>query len=244
MPLRELIASSIRRRRRRSRAAADRLELPRLPHRRADHRCAGRCSRTTGSTSTSRSVKLGRIQNFKNWSPDMVPGPAEDLPRARVLLLRGRRALDDAGRGADRARHARARADRLLGGGEGRRRHRRAHAEGLSGLRRGLRGGARRSCASTWTRFSNLQVAGRNGMHKYNNQDHSMLTAMLAVENLAGAAPRHLGGQRRTTSITRKAARTRPTSQRIWRRWSPHSRACRNRCGSYRGPCPWSEVPR
>jgi len=37
-------------------------------------------------------------------------------------------------------------------------------------------------------RFSNLQVAGRNGMHKYNNQDHSMVTAMLAVQNLCGAA--------------------------------------------------------
>jgi hypothetical protein len=35
--------------------------------------------------------------------------------------------------------------------------------------------------------FSNLQVAGRNGMHKYNNQDHSMVTAMLAVQNLMGA---------------------------------------------------------
>jgi hypothetical protein len=27
---------------------------------------------------------------------------------------------------------------------------------------------------------------GRNGMHKYNNQDHSMLTAMLAVKNILG----------------------------------------------------------
>ncbi len=34
----------------------------------------------------------------------------------------------------------------------------------------------------------NLQVVGRNGMHKYNNQDHSMLTAMLAVENILGAS--------------------------------------------------------
>ena len=32
--------------------------------------------------------------------------------------------------------------------------------------------------------FANLFPVGRNGMHKYNNQDHSMLTAMLAVENL------------------------------------------------------------
>ena len=30
----------------------------------------------------------------------------------------------------------------------------------------------------------NLQVVGRNGMHKYNNQDHSMMTAMLAVRNI------------------------------------------------------------
>jgi hypothetical protein len=28
---------------------------------------------------------------------------------------------------------------------------------------------------------------GRNGMHKYNNQDHSMYTAMLSVENMLGA---------------------------------------------------------
>ncbi len=32
----------------------------------------------------------------------------------------------------------------------------------------------------------NLQCVGRNGLHKYNNQDHSMLTAMLAVRNLLG----------------------------------------------------------
>jgi protoporphyrinogen oxidase len=32
--------------------------------------------------------------------------------------------------------------------------------------------------------FTNLFLIGRNGMHKYNNQDHSMLTAMTAVENI------------------------------------------------------------
>ena len=35
-------------------------------------------------------------------------------------------------------------------------------------------------------RIENLFLVGRNGMHKYNNQDHSMLTAMAAVENIAG----------------------------------------------------------
>ena len=34
----------------------------------------------------------------------------------------------------------------------------------------------------------NVHPVGRNGMHKYNNQDHSMLTAMLAVENIVDGA--------------------------------------------------------
>ncbi len=32
--------------------------------------------------------------------------------------------------------------------------------------------------------FENLFLVGRNGMHKYNNQDHSMLTAMAVVDGL------------------------------------------------------------
>ena len=39
--------------------------------------------------------------------------------------------------------------------------------------------------------FTNLFLLGRNGMHRYNNQDHSMLTAMTAVDNiLAGVSDR------------------------------------------------------
>jgi protoporphyrinogen oxidase len=34
--------------------------------------------------------------------------------------------------------------------------------------------------------FENLQSVGRNGMHRYNNQDHSMLAAMLAARNILG----------------------------------------------------------
>ncbi len=34
---------------------------------------------------------------------------------------------------------------------------------------------------------SNVFPVGRNGMHRYNNQDHSMFTAMLTVENIFGA---------------------------------------------------------
>ncbi|MEO1368253.1 MAG: hypothetical protein AAFX50_13860, partial [Acidobacteriota bacterium] len=32
--------------------------------------------------------------------------------------------------------------------------------------------------------IDNLYLLGRNGMHRYNNQDHSMLTAMVAVDNI------------------------------------------------------------
>jgi len=35
--------------------------------------------------------------------------------------------------------------------------------------------------------INNFQLVGRNGLHKYNNQDHSMLTAMRAAENVLGA---------------------------------------------------------
>ncbi|MFL5820370.1 MAG: NAD(P)/FAD-dependent oxidoreductase [Solirubrobacteraceae bacterium] len=41
----------------------------------------------------------------------------------------------------------------------------------------------------TWLEsIDNLQQVGRNGLHRYNNSDHSMLTAIRAVENLQGAA--------------------------------------------------------
>jgi hypothetical protein len=35
--------------------------------------------------------------------------------------------------------------------------------------------------------IENLQQVGRNGLHRYNNSDHSMLTAIRAVENMGGA---------------------------------------------------------
>ena len=39
--------------------------------------------------------------------------------------------------------------------------------------------------------FSNLFLIGRNGMHRYNNQDHSMLTAMTAVDNIVAGITDH-----------------------------------------------------
>jgi hypothetical protein len=39
-------------------------------------------------------------------------------------------------------------------------------------------------------RYENLFLIGRNGMHRYNNQDHSMLTAMMAVDDIAAGGAR------------------------------------------------------
>ncbi len=48
-----------------------------------------------------------------------------------------------------------------------------------------------RASLETLRRFfdtlSNFQLVGRNGMHKYNNQDHSMITGLLAAKNILGA---------------------------------------------------------
>ena len=49
-----------------------------------------------------------------------------------------------------------------------------AYREQVERIREGLSG------------FANLQTIGRNGMHRYNNQDHSMLTGMLAARNVMG----------------------------------------------------------
>jgi protoporphyrinogen oxidase len=38
-------------------------------------------------------VKVGRIQNFRSWSPEMVPDPSHGLCRPRIFLLRGRHAV-------------------------------------------------------------------------------------------------------------------------------------------------------
>ena len=43
--------------------------------------------------------------------------------------------------------------------------------------------------------FENLQTVGRNGMHRYNNQDHSMLTGMLAAKNIQGKKVQFMGGK-------------------------------------------------
>jgi hypothetical protein len=39
--------------------------------------------------------------------------------------------------------------------------------------------------------YPNLHLVGRNGMHKYNNQDHAMMTALLTAENIVAGSALH-----------------------------------------------------
>ena len=140
-------------------AAGRQAALPRLPHGGPDPREAGPVPRQLDLHPRA-GVKVGRIQNFKSWSPEMVPDPNQSLPRPRVLLLRGRRPVERHRRRADRPGQEGAGADRP---GRLERHHGRlrgAPEEGLSGLRRRLqsqrrddphRAGAEVSRRCTWS---------------------------------------------------------------------------------------------
>ncbi len=130
-------------------------------------------------------VKVGRIQNFKNWSPEMVPDPGTtslgmeyfcsegdglwSLSDSELLDL-GRRELELIGLGkkaefVDGTVVRQRRAYPVYNG---------TYAAHLARIRGYLAG------------LETLQTVGRNGLHKYNNQDHSMLTGMLAARNILG----------------------------------------------------------
>jgi protoporphyrinogen oxidase len=132
-------------------------------------------------------ARVGRIQNFRAWSPWMTPDPrrsclgleyfcfeGDDLwaSRDEELVELGRREVAALGL-VD--------ADRVAGGHVVRvpKAYPVYDAEYAGRVER-IRG---------WLEgFSNLQQIGRNGLHRYNNSDHSMLTAMRAVENLCDGA--------------------------------------------------------
>ncbi|MEW6083105.1 MAG: NAD(P)/FAD-dependent oxidoreductase [Chloroflexota bacterium] len=127
-------------------------------------------------------VKVGRIQNFKNWSPDMVPdentsslgleyfcNEGDDLWRMadEDLVDLGKRELDVIGL---------ARASDVIDGRVFR--VEKAYPIYDSTYQQHLQ--VIRSYLAT---FDNFQTIGRNGLHRYNNQDHAMLTGMYAVRN-------------------------------------------------------------
>ena len=130
-------------------------------------------------------VKVGRIQNFKNWSADMVPDENKTCLGLEYFCFEGDglwQMRDD--ELIQLARHelvmlGLVRDEEIEDGTVARTPkaypvYDFGYKEALSEVREFLRG------------LDNLQLMGRNGMHRYNNQDHSMLTAMLAVKNILG----------------------------------------------------------
>ena len=129
-------------------------------------------------------VKVGRIQNFKSWSPDMVPDPTMASYGLEYFCFEGDGLWESAD--ADlialaseelvRLRLAE-RAD-IVDGSVVRQKkaypvYDDAYAANVEAVR-----------AEIESRYPNLHLVGRNGMHKYNNQDHAMMTALLTVENI------------------------------------------------------------
>jgi len=131
------------------------------------------------------SVRVGRIQNYKNWSPDMVPDQAKTCLGMEYFCTAG----DDLWTMADQdlvllatqelAAIGLAQADLVSDGVVVRMpRAYPVYDEACPD--------AVAIIQSYLGRFSNLRVIGRNGMHKYNNMDHSMLTGLLAARTVFG----------------------------------------------------------
>jgi len=129
------------------------------------------------------SVKVGRIQNYSNWSPDMVPSPGCTCLGLEYFCTEGDAlwTMSDAAlvelATSELAKIGLAPRAAVVDGTVLRMPdaypvYNDGFQERLITARRYL------------SRFENLQTIGRNGLHQYNNQDHSMLTAILAVKNL------------------------------------------------------------
>ncbi len=130
-------------------------------------------------------VKMGRIQNYKNWSPDMVPDPGTTSLGLEYFLWE----KDEEWRWED---------ERLVELGV-----KECSQLGLIEPNEVIDGTVVRmkkaypiydhnyhdsleTIKNYLIQFTNLQTVGRNGLHRYNNQDHSMLTAVYAARNIFG----------------------------------------------------------
>lgn len=133
-------------------------------------------------------VQVGRIQNFRSWSPEMVPDPAIACVGLEYFCFEG----DGLWASSDDELVALATAEMAaLGlcdpahveGGVVVRQEKaypvydEDYAQNVDMLRREIE-----------DRYPTLHCVGRNGMHRYNNQDHAMMTAMLTVRNIQAGA--------------------------------------------------------
>ena len=127
-------------------------------------------------------VRVGRIQNFKNWSPDMVPDPKRSslgleyfCNEGDELWNRSDEALVELGC-REVSEIGLARAEDVIDGCV----FRMPKAYPVYDAEHA---GHVRTLRAYVDSLENLQTVGRNGLHRYNNQDHAMLTAICAVRN-------------------------------------------------------------
>jgi protoporphyrinogen oxidase len=133
----------------------------------------------------SPSVKVGRIQNFRAWSPDMTPNDHQASIGMEYFCNEGdelwsmsNEALIDLA-GAELEKIGLADRASVVDGAIIRQRkaypvYDAEYRDALEEVQAWLSG------------LRNFQTVGRNGLHRYNNQDHSMLTGMLAARNIVG----------------------------------------------------------
>jgi protoporphyrinogen oxidase len=132
-------------------------------------------------------VRVGRLQNFKNWSAAMVPDQGKTSLGLEYFCDEGdeiwampdRQLIDLAT--AELARLGLAGSGQVVGGVVFRQPkaypvYDRGYRERLQVIQRYL------------ATVDNLQTIGRSGTHRYNNMDHSMLTGMAAARKLLGQA--------------------------------------------------------
>jgi protoporphyrinogen oxidase len=133
----------------------------------------------------SPSVRVGRVQNFKNWSAAMVPDQSKTCLGMEYFCSKG----DDLWT-LDDARLVSLASTELASLGF-------AHGHDVEGARvvrqekaypvyDGDYHASVATLKSYLAGFENVQSVGRSGMHRYNNQDHSMLSGLLAARNVLG----------------------------------------------------------
>ena len=129
-------------------------------------------------------VQVGRVQNFRSWSPEMVPDPDIACVGLEYFCFEG----DGLWASSDDdlialATHEMAlmgliKPDQVVGGAVVRQEkaypvYDETYAANVAAIR-----------AELEEKYPTLHLVGRNGMHRYNNQDHAMMTAMLTVRNI------------------------------------------------------------
>ncbi|WP_084355757.1 NAD(P)/FAD-dependent oxidoreductase [Novosphingobium lentum] len=133
-------------------------------------------------------VQVGRIQNFRSWSPEMVPEDGVACVGLEYFCFEGDNlwaSSDDdliALATREMAILGLVSADQVIGGVVVRQEkaypvYDDEYAANVAAMRTELE-----------TAHPTLHMVGRNGMHRYNNQDHAMMTAMLTVDNIVAGS--------------------------------------------------------